>query len=125
MSLKFKFDENARNKNKQQTDTKEETASYSNPGQVRNLLFVQPDGESMFLNYAYLVSGEFEPKVQKITLSYTTHVVVLNGRNLRDIFQEVFNHSLKQVQAIEERYAGTKGDKESYVTKISIDNIGG
>ncbi len=47
----------------------DETENYATPSQVRNLCFVQPDGKRLFLNYAYLVSGEYSPETNTIVLT--------------------------------------------------------
>ncbi|WP_410879468.1 hypothetical protein [Myroides sp. DW712] len=71
---------------------------------VRNVCFVLLDGKQIFLNYNYLVSGEYLPEENKITLQFTTSTIMLQGYNLEKLFQDFMQHSPKSIMAIDNRY---------------------
>ncbi|MEP7170460.1 MAG: hypothetical protein ABI855_13910 [Bacteroidota bacterium] len=97
-----------------------ENEFYPAHGNNRNLCFMWPDGKSMFLNYAYLVSGEFEAEENIITLIYTTHIVTLKGIDLNFLFQELFANTVKRISVSEHRYNEIKKNTESIVNEINI-----
>jgi hypothetical protein len=124
MSLTENFDkrnkDNSGKKDEQQKpEAGKEIERYDTPGQVRNLCFVQPDGEKLFLNYAYMISGKFSPD-GTITLFYTTHTVTLKGRNLEALHESLQAQVPKQIACVEKRYEATKGEVETVVTEIVI-----
>ncbi len=127
MSLTKNFDKlnkgNADKDSPQNSDAENGIEQFSTPGHVRNLCFVQPDGARLFLNYAYLVSGECLPEASTILLSYTTHEVTLKGRNLSGLYDSLMTHMLKQVVAIDKRYEATKDATEPVVFEIAITKI--
>lgn len=125
MNLTGNFDKLNRGKDGQNTDASnpndtQEIENYSTTGHVRNLCFVQTDGRRLFLNYAYLVSGEYSPEVNTIKLVYTTHEIMLKGRNLEGLFESLMGHVPRQIMAVEKRYDGTKEDSEIVVNEIIV-----
>ncbi len=98
----------------------DETENYATPSQTRNLCFVQPDGKRLFLNYAYLVSGEYSPEANTIKLVYTTHEITLKGRNLEGLFESLMAHLPRQIVAHEKRYEGTIGEMVTVVFELNI-----
>jgi hypothetical protein len=124
MNLTGNFDK--RDKNRLQSDTEPESQSmYENEqfikaGRVRNLCFVQPDKKKLFLNYSYLISGEFSPETNTITLVYTTHEITISGRNLEPLFEKLGMHLQKTVVTVDKRYIGTFETDELVVTSIVI-----
>ena len=127
MSLTKNFDKlnkgNADKDNPQNSDTENGIEQFSTPGHVRNLCFVQPDGKRLFLNYAYLVSGEYKPEENIVVLTYTTHEITLKGRSLTDLYNSLMAHMLKQVVAIDKRYEATKETTEPIVFEIAITKV--
>jgi hypothetical protein len=127
MNLTGNFDKLNKGKDGQNTDTSkpdetQEIENYSTTGQVRNLCFVQADGKRLFLNYAYLVSGEYLPEANTINLIYTTHEITLKGRNLEGLFESLMAHVPRQIMAVEKRYDGMKEEKVMMVNEIIIRN---
>lgn len=61
MSLKYKFekfdDQNTQNK----TETSESIERFETSDNVRNLCLVETSGKQTFLNYSYLIFGEYSP----------------------------------------------------------------
>lgn len=71
---------------------------------VKNVCFVLLDGKQIFLNYNYLVSGEFFPEENKITLYFTTHIVSLQGCHLEKLYFDLIQHLPKIIIVINDRY---------------------
>lgn len=92
---------------------------YDSPGNTRNICFIQTDGETEFLNYAYLVSCKFIPNENMIRLVFTTCTVEIKGQNLRELFKGIFNQTVQSVSVIEERYLAMREKGEPLVYKIS------
>jgi len=87
---------------------------YSEESNARNISFVWQDGRRVFLNYSYLVSGEYSPEENRLTLTFTTQVLIFKGVNLENLFYEVMNHSVRQVICVDERY-NVIGENEKFV----------
>ena len=115
MSLTFKDDENEKN-----PAGEKEMEQYKTAGQNRNLCFVQPNGESLFLNYAYLVAGKFSPNDSSIVLAYTTHTVTLNGHNLDALYDSIMNQRQRTIICIDKRYAETMDETWPIVYEIIV-----
>ncbi|WP_412476627.1 hypothetical protein [Flavobacterium sp. TBRC 19031] len=98
----------------------DEMANYASPSQVRNLCFVQPDGNRLFLNYAYLVSGEYSPEENIIVLTYTTHIVILKGCNLSGLFSNLMSHICKLIVCEDKRYFEIEAREGAFVIDIEI-----
>lgn len=124
MSLTGNFDKLNKGNGGQETVppdlSMDETENYATPSQVRNLCFVQPDGKRLFLNYAYLVSGEYSPEANTIKLIYTTHEITLKGRNFEGLFENLMTHVPRQIVAVEKRYEGTIEEMATVVFELNI-----
>lgn len=94
--------------------------AISGPGPVRNLCFIQPNGDRLFLNYAYLIAGAFSAENNVITLSYTSHSITLKGRHLGDLFESLMAQTPRQIACLEKRYIETREETETVVTEIVI-----
>lgn len=125
MSLTSNFDklykrhEKKPEKQEGQTDA---LTNYETEGSVRNLCFVQQDGKRIFLNYAYLVSGEYDPEASIITLTYTTHVVTLRGYSLEGLYENLMNQICKNIGCVDSRYL-VDNEKEKTNTLVFEINI--
>ncbi|RRA98641.1 hypothetical protein [Larkinella rosea] len=86
--------------------TTSELDIYPQPGYGRQLCLIWPDGRRMFFNYAYLVTGEFDPNAEKnnIKLSFSSHVVLLQGYGLERLFMALLDQLPRQLIAIDPRY---------------------
>lgn len=98
-----------------------EIGNYPTAGNVRNVCFVMPDGKMIFLNYAYLVAGEYNSEDSTITLSFTSHMVSLRGYNLESIYVDLMFQLCKQVNYIDERYETIEGKGHAIVTNILVE----
>lgn len=107
---------------KTDADKQDGDISYFEPNEngVRNVCFVLLDGKHIFLNYNYLVSGEFFPEENRIALHFTTHGVTLKGYNLEKLYQDLVLHSPKMIVATNDRYSGIVNESISIVTAIEI-----
>lgn len=94
----------------------QDNATY-NPG--RNVCFVLPEGNRIFLNYGYLVAGEFMPDANMIILTFTSHTITLNGINLKALYYSLMQHMPKEIHAVDVRYNALE-EELSIVNKITI-----
>jgi hypothetical protein len=124
MSINVNFDRREKSKLQKNPDAPEqqpdENEKFIRAARVRNLCFVQPDGKKVFLNYSYLVSGEYLASENVIKLSFTTHQVEISGYNLSGLFELLLAHVAKKIVAEETRYAPLKNDGSQIVTHINI-----
>jgi len=126
MSLTFKFDKLNENNPKKRDGKKDMPGAekdievFDKAGQVRNVCFIETDGKCLFLNYSYLVSGEFSPADRIITLTFTTHTIILKGHNLESLFEEFIEHLPKLIKCIDKRYEAMKDKSEGFVTEIIV-----
>lgn len=87
---------------------------------VKNLCFVSLDGKHIFVNYSYLVAGEFFPEENKIVLHFTTHVISLQGQNLENLYQDLMLHLPKIIIATNKRYSRISQSNNPVVTEIEV-----
>jgi hypothetical protein len=114
MSLNYSF-------NKRETLSEKKSLTYYDTyGHARNVCFVQASGTTLFLNYTYLISGEFSPEEDTITITFTTHIVTLQGHNLGPVCDSLAVQSLQHITTVDERYAATEEETASYVTHIDV-----
>jgi hypothetical protein len=105
--FKYKFDQMRENYQEQPDQT------YAGESNVRNVCFVQADGKMTFLNYSYLVSGEYQPEESIIVLNFTSHTIILKGTKLEMLYQEFFSQVPRFITTTEERY--NEVEKNSYL----------
>ncbi len=99
---------------------------YHAPGHARNLCLVWSDGKRFFLNYAYLLAGEFTVGDEKneIILHFSSHTVTLKGYGLESLFMALLDHLPRIINAMDERYVteDSSGVKDMAVVKITVEN---
>ncbi len=98
---------------------------YQTPGHARNVCFVWSNGKRLFLNYAYLISGEFSPNEEKnqITLTFSSHKVLLSGYNLEPLYSSLLDHLPRLISEMDSRYV-LRGDvNEVTVLQITVENL--
>lgn len=111
--FKFKIDEMRENNPGKQQQI------YAGESHVRNVCFVQSDGKMLFLNYGYLVSGEYLPDESKIVLHFTSHMITLKGTKLETLYNDFFSHIPRYITASDERY--NEVEKNAYlINEIQI-----
>jgi hypothetical protein len=124
MSFKSKFDQMRENSTaKPASDANTGMNHYPDEGHGRNLCFGWPDGKHIFLNYAYLVSGEFMPESETIKLFFTTHEATMQGAKLEGLFFEIMEQKIKVIDCIDERYEAVSNEAEPRVYTITIKKL--
>lgn len=120
--FKLKFDEMRDNDPSGSSMPRSKTSEefYSEESHARNICFVWLDGKRMFLNYSYLVSGEYEPDENTIALTFTSQTLVLKGINLEGLFYNIMHHLTKQITCADARYNEIKEDDKFVVNEIQI-----
>lgn len=93
---------------------------YRKASRVRNICFAQLNGQSLFLNYAYLISGEYFPNESAIHLVFSTHRVILEGSNLKGLYEDLMMHLLRQITVQDKRYLAMLNDGDTVVTSLQI-----
>lgn len=101
-----------------------ETDQYQQPGYVRNVCFVWPDGRRMFFNYAYLVAAEFKPgqETNIIKLSFSSHTVLVKGYSLDSLFMALLDHFPRLITATDPRYVLEENKTDVIVVEITVDS---
>lgn len=92
---------------------------YPSYGNVRHICFCWPDSRMLFLNYAYMVSGEYIGEENKIVLLFTTHGVTLAGINLLPVFNKIMGQQVRLLQCVDSRYNAIEPDK-AVVNSIDV-----
>ncbi len=93
---------------------------YDQYSGIRNVCFTHLDGSRIFLNYNYLVSGEYNPEQSQIVLGFTTHQITLKGVNLEKLFEELMFHSVKVIGTRDQRYNHLVGEDAVVVNNIVV-----
>jgi len=123
MSLEYKFNNsNSTNSEGEKPEEKQVTEYYQEPGRNRNLTFVQIDGSRQFFNYAYLAACSYSPSDASITLVFSTHTVKISGYKLAALFDAIEKQALKQIVALDKRYASDDGDAPQVTEILIVDN---
>ena len=94
--------------------------NYTEAGHNRNICFVWLDGKKIFLNYSYLISGEFSPSEGSITLNFTSHAFIIAGLNLEALFYDIMNQITRQVVCIDRRYNDIQEENQPIVNEIRL-----
>ena len=115
MSLKYKFNQGAEDPNPPQPSI----IHHETDGHVRTLCLVSARGQRTFLNYAFMIAGEYVPEKSSITLTFSAHSVTLKGHRLESLFNDLAAHRPKEITATEERYTATMGTAP-HVTEITV-----
>jgi len=124
MSLNFKnnFDE-FRERNaeygKAATEAKP-VETFAAPSLVRNICFIWPDGKKKFLNYAYLISGEYLPEESAISLIFTSDTITIKGFKLEGLFDDLIQHLPSFISCSDPRYNETLAEPEIIINDIAV-----
>lgn len=98
-------------------DSDQSIILYDPDEQVRNICFVIDTTRRMFLNYSYLISGEYLPEENKIILTFTTYNIVIIGVNLVPFYNHLMDNKVRMVLAVDSRYNDLV-DNKPVVNKI-------
>lgn len=99
---------------------KEVEQFYPEEGKTRHICFVWRDGKRKFMNYSYLVSGDYLPDESIITLTFTTETFILKGVNLEVLFYDIMQQWVRQVTCVDQRYNVVGEDQKFVVNEIEI-----
>jgi hypothetical protein len=88
----------------------------------RTLCLVWPEGRRFFLNYAYLVAGEFrvDGEVNLIQLEFTSHLVTIQGYGLHPLFTDLLDHLPRWIEMTDPRYRETSSTERLLVTELAV-----
>lgn len=121
MSLKDRFANHSENAAEQpQPEEQKSVELYDTAGHARSICFVQESGVMTFLNYAYLVSGQYNPETSVITLGFTTHTVSLNGHDLGDLYVKLQKQEVSRVTASSSRYLQKGLENQTFIKEIIV-----
>lgn len=96
---------------------------YSEAGHIRNLCFVWPDGRMQFLNYSFLVSGEYIQDENAIILEFTTHKVTIKGYNLNHLYSLIISQTIKNIVCTITRYDVLNDTSFYLVNNITVEKL--
>ena len=96
---------------------------YTEESHARNICFVWHNNNRIFMNYSFLVSGEYSPDTNTIILTFTTHIFILKGVNLESLFYDFMDQLSKQIVCKDVRY-NLIGESERFsVNEIQMTTI--
>lgn len=121
MTLTGNFKDKAGRNEPEKSGDKKDIVNYEPAGGTRNVSFVLPDGKRLFLNYSYLISGEYVPEDGEIKLTFTTHLVTIKGNNLDSFYEGLMAQVPKEISVTDKRYIKTKNDTDPIVAEMRVD----
>lgn len=126
MSLNFKLrlDELDENDPTRKPSPIPQDEAYLTHSHVRNVNFVLLNGNMVFLNYGYLVSGRYLVGENRIVLTFTSDKVTLTGIRLKPLYHDLMLHLPRQIVAVDARYNATAPKDTPIVNDITIKEDG-
>lgn len=121
MSLKYKFDK--ANEENQQPESQSEIERYDISATIRSLDVVNSKGVHYSFNYSFLMTAEYSPQENKITLFFNTHIIFISGRNLEALYGDISVHSVKRIICSDKRYSSVKREQDAFVEDIALHQI--
>lgn len=94
--------------------------NFDSASQTRNLCLVWTDGRKKFFNYAYLISGEYQPEDGSIVLVFTSHTIVIRGFGLEELFGKLVQHLPYQITCSDPRYNETIETSQLIINEITV-----
>ncbi|MDF7816763.1 hypothetical protein P1X15_04115 [Runella sp. MFBS21] len=128
-NFKLRFDQMKESNPAENSNEKQMLAPTNEYSLARplNLCLRWPEGKCFFLNYAYLVAGEFTTggEQNEITLYFSDYTVRLKGYELEPMFLGLLDHLLSQVELTEARYLTTQNQDTGVpiVTEIEVEVV--
>lgn len=124
MSLKDRFANHSDTTAEQPLPEEQKSVElYDTAGHARNICFVQESGVMTFLNYAYLISGQYNPETSVITLGFTTHLVVIKGCGIDSVFAAIIESKARKIIQINNRYLEIQNARIEIISEIEISKI--
>ncbi|OCX51924.1 hypothetical protein BEL04_18145 [Mucilaginibacter sp. PPCGB 2223] len=103
---KLKFDEMRSNE-----PGKPDDSLHGSDAHVRKLKFLWPNGKSKTMNYAYLISHDYDPALNQITFFYTSDTITIVGCGLEHLDELLFYNIPKKIEAVNPRYVALSKEK--------------
>ena len=126
-NFKLKFDEmlnNAVTRPQTEKESAGREMAYQHASHVRNVNFVLANGDMVFLNYGYLISGKYGLAENCIQLSFASHEVKLGGIFLIPLYFDFMKHIPENVICVDVRYNATVEKDKPVVNTIVIEKKG-
>jgi hypothetical protein len=105
----------------EETSGQHKDDAYRTLTNTRNVCFIPRQGNAVFLNYAFLVSGEYDGDNSAIILLFTTHTVTIKGHNLGTTFWAFMEHIPRKLTVSEDRYRDIATDSDFEISDITIE----
>lgn len=127
--FKFPFDKKresnlVKEEIKHMTDTDGNDRMFHDYGYARNLCLIWQNGKQFLLNYAYLLSGDFDPdgEMNVISLNFSSDKVTIKGYGLNVLFAQFRDHLPRLIIATDPRYIPESRSEESIVIEMQIES---
>ena len=91
------------------------TDHYPTPSNTRNIIFEWADGRKLFLNYAFLISGELSKENDRMILTFTNCTINVDGIKLQVLFEQLNSQLVRVIKETNSRY--TQLESEQAVIK--------
>ncbi|UAY53186.1 hypothetical protein [Ferruginibacter albus] len=119
MPLKFKF-ENEGKTNDENEKPESLFEKYETASTARSLCILDTKGVYKIFFYNELSYIELDPKKDILELTFHSQKVILKGKNLKNILNELQEQKLMKIVCVQERYATIKKPEDVFITEISI-----
>lgn len=120
----FRFGEMQENDpTKSQSENSQDHTLYPSASNTRNLCLQMRNGDQIFLNYSYLISGEYSKETATITLTFTTHIIVMKGSALDVLFHLLMDHIPRTLVEVDERYVSIETEQTYTLKEITVSKL--
>lgn len=106
---------------REESEASDREAAYHYASNVSNVNFILLNGDMLFLNYGYLVSGKYDAADNYILLSFTSHDVKLGGIYLLPLYFDFMRHLPQNVMCMDARYNITAEKDKPVINAIDIE----
>lgn len=95
---------------------------YVQPGSFRNVGFIWPNGNRLFLSYAYLVGAEYtiNDATNHLILHFTSYKVNIEGYRLKELYLLLMEQRVKTISVIDERYLIDESRVDGTVIQLTV-----
>jgi len=121
MNLTNNFDKIMRVNDFNESEKVESVEQYAGNSNARNISFLQASGDTLFISYSNLVSGEFSIESSIIILRFVYYTITLKGENLVALFSNLQRHMVSQVNVVDSRFSVLRSTGDPAVTEIIVE----
>lgn len=93
---------------------------YATEGYVRNIIFVDLNGNETFLNYGNLIRGNYLIEEGAIVLTFTSDIITLTGANLKILFREFARNLPMLIVCQDARYNAVEEKNRPIINTMEI-----